>query len=93
MSLSLNPGALSGFAGSYELSNNRPRPVVEAPRRPEPAADETQQTQRVRRSENYVAALRELREQQQEMRRSPGAQTYLDIAHFDGGFQLIDVYA
>jgi len=88
MSLSITPGALYGFADTGI------RPTVERFSTPKPAEDTTPpQIQRTRRAEEYVAALRELKAQNQDSRHSQAAQTYLNVAHFDGGFQLIDVYA
>jgi hypothetical protein len=92
MSLSLTPGALYGFANASDLANRRLRPAVTPPPQPQRAAA-TPETQRARRTEDYVAAVRELKSQQQDMRHSQAAQTYLDIAFFDGGLPLIDVYA
>lgn len=96
MNLSLNSAALYGPAPA------RPQPVdagaerlrqVPASQTPPRKIDvgEARQTQR---SEDYVAALRELKAQtQEETRRSQASRTYLDIAHFEGNFQLINVYA
>jgi hypothetical protein len=39
-----------------------------------------------------VAALRELREEQQNPRHNLATRTYLQVAHYEGGFQLVDVY-
>lgn len=88
MSLSITPGAV------YGLANTGPRPVVEPPLRPQPSEETAAaQSQRTRRAGEYVEALRELKAQQDGSHHNRAAQTYLNIAHFDGGFQLIDVYA
>ena len=89
MSLSISPGA------AYGLAATGPRPVIEPPPpRPQPPEESAAaQSQRTRRAEEYVEALRELKAQQDGSRYDRAAQTYLNIAHFDGGFQLIDVYA
>ena len=91
MSLSLTPGALYGLSP-------RVSPAGGAPVRPQTtAAQATEDGETVnraaRRSADYVAALRELKAQGQDMRHNQASRTYLDIAHLDGGFQLIDVYA
>lgn len=88
MSLSITPGALYGFA------NAGLRPPVATSPKPQPAEESSvPHTQRARRAEEYVAALRELKTQNQDLRHNQATQTYLNVAHFDGGFQLIDVYA
>jgi hypothetical protein len=88
MSLSITPGA------AYGLANTSLRPTIEPPPRPQPSEEAAAtQSQRTRRAGEYVEALRELKAQQEGSHQNRAAQTYLNIAHFDGGFQLIDVYA
>jgi hypothetical protein len=59
----------------------------------EPAAVEEPSSGRgAKRSADYVAALRELREEQQNPRHNLATRTYLQVAHYEGGFQLVDVY-
>lgn len=45
-----------------------------------------------KRSAEYVAALRDLREEQQAPQHNLATRTYLQIAHYEGDFQLVDVY-
>jgi hypothetical protein len=87
MSLSLAPGAIQGFAPTRPPAG----PATSPP--PKPPTEPQEFRQPTRRSDDYVAALRELKAAQQDMRRNPATETYLEIAHFDGGYQLIDVYA
>lgn len=95
MSLSLTPGALYSLSPRVPAAGGAPphtQPVAE--RVAEPKADPGETVNRAaRRSADYVAALRELKAQSQDTRHSQASRTYLDIAHLDGGFQLIDVYA
>lgn len=45
-----------------------------------------------KRSAEYVTALRELREEQLHPRHTHATRTYLQVAHYEGDFQLVDVY-
>lgn len=59
----------------------------------EPLVVEERGTERsAKRSAEYVAALRELREEQQAPQHNLATRTYLQIAHYEGDFQLVDVY-
>jgi hypothetical protein len=53
-----------------------------------------EQTERAaKRSEDYIAALRELKSHADNQRNQKGVQTYLDIAHFDGNTPLLSILA
>lgn len=98
MSLSLNPSTL------YDVASARPQPAgghgqgfVDkrglVDNKVLSSVRQTGESRAQQRSEDYVAALRELRAQNHEARSHQAAQTYLDIAHFEGNFHLINVYA
>lgn len=73
------------------------RPARSTPAQPvqveQPTATVEQHSGRsAKRSAEYVAALRELREEQLNPRHNIATRTYLQIAHYEGDFQLVDVY-
>lgn len=45
------------------------------------------------KADQYLAAKRELLEQMDDPKRSSASKTYLDIAHYDQGPGLVDVFA
>lgn len=91
MPLSLNPG----FTYQVTPSVAQPTRATSAEVRREPVAvvtDEAVTERSARRSENYVAALRELRADLQSPHQHLATRTYLQVAHYDGDFPLVDVY-
>lgn len=90
MSLNLNPGF------SHPVTAPAAHPVRNSPAHSvqvESAAVEEHSAGRgAKRSADYVAALRELREEQQNPRHNLATRTYLQVAHYEGDFQLVDVY-
>ena len=44
------------------------------------------------RLEGYMEALREVREEQPNTRHNLATRTYLQVAHYEGDFPLVDVY-
>jgi len=95
MSLNLNPGYTYQATGFVSQPAGSPaRKVSSQPQRPEPVQPEVAKSgsRSAQRSADYVAALRELRAESQHPRQSLAARTYLQVAHYEGNFQLVDVY-
>lgn len=89
MSLSINPGL------TYQVSNIASQRAIPVESRRDTVVPETEESstdRSARRSESYIAALRELRAEQQNQATHPATRTYLQIAHYEGNFQLVDVY-
>lgn len=70
----------------------RPPPVKQPDARSVEVEPLVVEERSAKRSAEYVAALRELRDAQQDPRHNLASRTYLQIAHYEGDFQLIDVY-
>lgn len=86
MSVNLNPGFVYSLGPTNPLAGEqRTNESVAAGSRTESVSNRT-------KTEDYVAALRELKNQDGYLKRDLASRTYLDIAHYDGGFHLIDVY-
>lgn len=91
MSLSIIPG-FTYQVNATSVPPVKPLPVQPQRREAVVAEVEPEVERSVRRSEDYVVALRELRADQQNPRQHLATRTYLQVAHYEGNFQLVDVY-
>lgn len=89
MSLNLNPGF------SHPVITPAERPARNLPAHSaqvEVEVEEQAAERSAKRRENYMEALRELREEQPNTRHNLATRTYLQVAHYEGDFALVDVY-
>lgn len=91
MSLSVTPG-FTYQVNATSVPSVKPLPVQPQRRETVVAEVEPVEKRSTRRSEDYVAALRELRVDQQNPRQHLATRTYQQVAHYEGNFQLVDVY-
>lgn len=93
MSVNLNPGvSYSVITPAERPVRNSPAPVVPAEVvTAEVVVEERANGRGAKRPEEYVAALRELQEEQP-TRQGLATRTYLQVAHYEGDFPLVDVY-
>lgn len=94
MSVNLNPGFVYAFqpASSAAGEQRIHEPVAATPASRTESAETLEESVSRARTVDYVVALRELKNQDDHLKRDLASRTYLDIAHYDGGFHLIDVY-
>lgn len=92
MPINLNPGFVYSIGSGMPLGGPRAAPVRPADNPTSSHTTEVSTAKNSLRSDNYVSALRELKAEESYGKRDIASRTYLEIAHYEGNYPLVDVY-